>query len=447
MGAFFKRNLTQLQVWLREGLLSGRPRETVTGVTDILFFLAFSFCYSWEFINTTMFKKGFEDAFEERMDGWYHLAVGLALVCGIVAVLLQKNIRLLVFEALILAAGFLHWKAGAGKYGYYVLCVLIVGMTGRSFKALLAIAFSIGTAIMAAAFAASQLGVIEDLVYEGGRHSFGIVYCTDCAAHILFLMIIYAMLRLESLGLAEYVVMILVSAIMLMTKAQADIACCFLLIAGLIVYRMTKKWHHGKAVRLISTGAVFSYVILAVLSFAVTLGFNRDDQNLRKKLQYSLIRRLEMNQQALRDNPLTLFGTKIEEHGFGGRTTNLPGWDKYFFVDCSYIRLLVIGGIMLFVLILMTMTYAQIRCFAAGNYGFIFLLTLVAAACVMEHHLMEYYYNVFPLMAFSGSRFLKAPKKKKRPDRSGTGSGQTREEAGAPAVPGFAEAGDIPHNH
>lgn len=259
-------------------------------------------------------------------------------------------------------------------------------------------------------------------------------------------MIIYAMLRLESLGLAEYVVMILVSAIMLMTKAQADIACCFLLIAGLIVYRLTKKWHHGKAVRLISTGAVFSYVILAVLSFAVTLGFNRDDQNLRKKLQYSLIRRLEMNQQALRDNPLTLFGTKIEEHGFGGRTTNLPGWDKYFFVDCSYIRLLVIGGIMLFVLILMTMTYAQIRCFAARNYGFIFLLTLVAAACVMEHHLMEYYYNVFPLMAFSGSRFLKAPKKK-RPDRSGTGSGQVREEAGAPAVPGFAEAGDIPHNH
>lgn len=189
MGIVLKRNLGQFRHWLREGILSGRPGKTVSGITDVLFFLAFTFCYSWEFVNTTMFKKGFSDEFELRMEGYYHLAVMLALFCGIAALILQRNIQLAVFEALFLAAGFLHWKAGAGKYSYFVLCVLIVGMTGRSFKALLTIAFSIGTAFMASAFAASQLGIIQDLVYTGGRHSFGIVYCTDCAAHLLFLMI------------------------------------------------------------------------------------------------------------------------------------------------------------------------------------------------------------------------------------------------------------------
>ena len=105
-------------------------------------------------------------------------------------------------------------------------------------------------------------------------------------------------------------------------------------------------------------------------------------------------------------------GDTIEEYEipvivFGGRTTNLPNWDKYFFIDCSYIRLFVIGGLLLFVLILLMMTYTQLRCFAYRNYGFVFLLALLAVSCLMEHHLMEYFYNVFPLMAFSGGRFLK----------------------------------------
>ena len=413
MGIVLKRNLGQFRHWLREGILSGRPGQTVSGITDVLFFLAFTFCYSWEFVNTTMFKKGFSDEFELRMEGYYHLAVMLALFCGIAALILQRNIQLAVFEALFLAAGFLHWKVGAGKYSYFVLCVLIVGMTGRSFKALLTIAFSIGTAFMASAFAASQLGIIQDLVYTGGRHSFGIVYCTDCAAHLLFLMIMYAMLRLEELSLAEYVIMILTGAIMMMTKANSDIACCALLLIGLLVYRLTGKWHRTKAVKAVSGVVCFSYLICTAVSFIITLSFDRNNQAVRRKLDYSLIRRLEMNGEALRNNSFSLFGTKIEEHGFGGRTENLPSWDEYFFIDCSYIRLFVIGGVLLFLLILMAMTYAQIRCYAYKNYGFVFLLALVAVACIMEHHLMEYFYNVFPMIAFAGKGFLRPPHRKK----------------------------------
>ena len=169
-----------------------------------------------------MFKNDFSDAFKLRMDGLLHFAVINALLCGVIALLLQDSLQQAVFEVILLAAGFCHWKFGAGKYEYFVLCVLIVGMTGRSFKMLLAIAFSIGTAMMAVTFAASQLGIITDLVYEGGRHSFGIIYCTDCAAHILFLMIIYLFLRLDALKLVEYVALLLVCAIMMLTKAQSE---------------------------------------------------------------------------------------------------------------------------------------------------------------------------------------------------------------------------------
>lgn len=407
MGRPLDENRAGLERWLKRGLLSGTGRGIVSGVTDILFFLSFAVCFSREFINTTMFKKGFSDPFELRMDSLYHIAVITALVCGLIAVLMQDSLYQAVFEAVLLAAGFLHWKVGAGKYEIFVLCVLIVGMTGRSFKALLTIAFTIGGLMMAAAFAASQTGIIEDLVYEGGRHSFGIVYCTDCAAHILFLMMMYVMLRRDELKIPEYVLLVFAQAIMMMTKAQSDVACGFLLLFGVLVFRLTRRWRHSGVMKFLARLACLSFFLCTAASFIVTLGFNRNDRELRKKLQYSLIRRLEMNQQALKENPFSLFGVRIEEHGFGGRTTNLPDWDKYFFIDCSYIRLFVIGGVLLFVLILLLMTYTQLRCFAYRNFGFVFLLALLAVSCLMEHHLMEYFYNIFPLMAFSGGRSLR----------------------------------------
>ena len=393
--------------WLGEGLFSGTAAGTVSALTDILYFLSFIVCYSWGFINTTMFKNDFSDAFKAQMDGLFHFAVINALICGVIALLLQKNLQLAVFEIALLASGFLHWKLGAGKFEYFVLCVLIVGMTGRSFKVLVSIALAIGSAMMAVTFAASQLGIITDLVYKGGRHSFGIIYCTDCAAHILFLMVMYVFLRLDSLNIVEYAALILVCAIMMMTKAQSDIMCGFLLMGGILLYRLTRRWHRKKPVRIIASIMSFSFLICTIAIFAVTLGFNRNDKELRQKIPYTLTRRLEMNQEALRDHPFSLFGSQIEEHGFGGRTENLPGWDKYFFIDCSYIRLFVIGGFLLFIMILLIMTYTELRCFAYRRYGFLFLLVVVSIACLLEHHLMEYYYNVLPLMAFSGRRLFR----------------------------------------
>ena len=108
--------------WLGEGLFSGTAAGTVSALTDILYFLSFIVCYSWGFINTTMFKNDFSDAFKAQMDGLFHFAVINALICGVIALLLQKNLQLAVFEIALLASGFLHWKLGAGKCEYFVLC-------------------------------------------------------------------------------------------------------------------------------------------------------------------------------------------------------------------------------------------------------------------------------------------------------------------------------------
>ena len=251
-----------------------------------VFYLSFIFCYCWGFMNTTMFKNDFSDAFKLQMEGYLHLAVICALICGIISVLLQDSVSQAVFEVLLIVVGFCHWKLGAGKYEFFVLCVLIVGMTGRSFKVLTAIALIAGSIMMAVTFAASQTGVITDLVYEGGRHSFGIIYCTDCAAHFLFLMIMYTFLRLDSLHIVEYIALALLFVLMTMTKAQSDIMCGALLLAGIVLYRLTRRWHNTIVMRVLALIGSFSFLICAGGAFLAALKFDRSNRKLHATMPY-----------------------------------------------------------------------------------------------------------------------------------------------------------------
>jgi hypothetical protein len=117
--------------------------------------------------------------------------------------------------------------------------------------------------------------------------------------------------------------------------------------------------------------------------------------------------RLEMGRRAFSEYEVRLFGTKMSEHGFGGKVGGFEGWEKYFFIDNSYVRLLMLGGVSLLLLLIAALTWSQLRCFASGRYGCVFLLWIIAVVCVMEHHLIEPSYNIFPLMAFTGSSFFR----------------------------------------
>ena len=84
-------------------------------------------------------------------------------------------------------------------------------------------------------------------------------------------------------------------------------------------------------------------------------------------LTQTILNRLQIGYRALQEHPFSLFGTKIKEHSLGGKTTHPDGWwvNQYFFIDNSYIRLYLFGGVILFCLFLSVLVYAQIRCFLA----------------------------------------------------------------------------------
>ncbi|MDO5131613.1 MAG: hypothetical protein Q4D81_01365 [Eubacteriales bacterium] len=413
----FSENLKEeFVLWLRQGILSGKVSDFLRGLTDILYYPVFAFCYGWIFIvDSTMFSKKMPDAFKETMTEYYHIAVFAALLCAVAAMLAQNSVHLAVFETLLMIVGYTSYKIGGHKFSYFVLCVLIVGATGRSFRKILSISFVLGCLGMAAAYAGCRLGIIEDLVYRGGRHAYGMVYCTDCAAHILFLMLTYAMLRIASFRIADYAVLVFGVIFMWGTGGKTNMICAGLLFAVILLHRLARhpsvrsflRRRGMRAARRVLGAAVsFSFPACAAFSFGAVLLIPSDSPAI-KPLGHTIAKRLELGLRALQEHPFTFFGTKIKEHSFGGRTTNLPGWDSYFFIDCSYIRYYLFGGAILFVMLLIVLTCTQIRCYAARKDVYLMILMIAAMVCIMEHHLVDFSFNVFPLMAFSDSRFFR----------------------------------------
>ena len=150
--------------WLKKGLLSGKISGVVMGVTDLIFYLAFAVCYSWSFIRqTTLFTRIMTHDQRHFVDGIYNNMALVAILCGIVALLLQNSVRLAVFEGVLAAAGYACWKEGSGKAYLFVMCALIVGATGRSFRVILSETVFLGTVLMICAVSASQMGIIEAL--------------------------------------------------------------------------------------------------------------------------------------------------------------------------------------------------------------------------------------------------------------------------------------------
>lgn len=410
-----KENRSAASVWMRGTFLSGSPAGVLQGITDLVYYAAFLFCFGWTFVrSTTMFSRIMPHEQKEVLNGIYEAAVLAAIACAAIWVLLQKNIYLAVFEVILLTAGYFSWKSGGEQYYLFAMCALIAGAAGRSFRAILHLYLFLGTLLTACALVASQTGIIKDLVYPTGRHSFGSVYCTDCAARILFLAMAFLMLRIESMRLRDYLPLVPGLVLMYFTRAKTNILCCLFMIAGTVLYHLVCRWKGRDVWKIPAAVLCLSFPAGAALSVGAALLVNVDDPVLRARLNsidYTLVKRIELGRRALTENPVTLFGTNIHEKGFGGKADNLPGWDKYFFIDSSFIRLLAFGGILLFLLLLAVLTYAQLRCFASRKYGCVFLLAVLAMVCIMEHHLIEFYYNVFPLMAFSGSGFFRKRQK------------------------------------
>lgn len=93
-----------------------------------------------------------------------------------------------------------------------------------------------------------------------------------------------------------------------------------------------------------------------------------------------------------------LWAQNVEMHGAGGAVTHSA---DYFFLDSSYVNILLCLGLVVLAAVLLILVITANRQRKTGDHLKLFLLFLIIAACVIEHHLIEIQTNPFLLLVLA----------------------------------------------
>ena len=297
-----------------------------------------------------------------------------------------------------------------------IMAYLVIGAYGVSFRKIISVYTAIGIPLLLFCIVASQTGLAPDLVYDmtwadrGLRHSFGIIFPTDFAAHVTYLVLGWGWLRGRKLTWAELGTFAFCTWAMYYfcsarTSAVSLLAFTVLCVCTKLVEQFV-RWDSlrpalqkglsvsGKAIQMLSGHAV---LLLSLVMLVLTRGYS--DSAFMQKIDYLFSNRLSLGRLALNQYDVPLFGQEVIMQGAGYSETSPLGY--YFYIDCSYIKMLVCYGLVVSIFIWMAYTLLGHRAVKAHDIYLIWVIGVIGLHCTMEHHLMEIAYNPFLLAVFA----------------------------------------------
>ncbi|WP_056995434.1 hypothetical protein [Limosilactobacillus equigenerosi] len=300
-------------------------------------------------------------------------------------------------------------KTGLGGILLYPL--LVLGAKGINFNLVIKDFFRISLVALSIVMALAMLGGITNLVYHpidrATRYSLGITYPTDLAAHSLLLLLSYYYLRYRRIRVVELIAGLLIGILVYkLTDARLDFVATILAI-GLIA---ASQWmvKNQRLVRLHAFMWITTPFIAGVTWFSAF--FYNYHIKLASRLNDLLSNRLYLSKQGFDKYNILMFGQKIKEHGYGGlkgmKLFNGKTNIEYFFLDSSYIRLILIYGLIIFLMVILAMTLVSIKGYMANDYILCVIILVLSVTGMVEQHLIELVYNPFliALMATIGSK-------------------------------------------
>ena len=328
-------------------------------ILERVYLILFGFLFLDAFYRTTMFPQTFV------VNQWFPTLTLLALI--FLKLLLygrEKPLQSILIG--ILSLSFLVIYKITRDINLPIMAYLVIGAYRVSFRKIISVYTAIEIPLLLFCIAASQTGLVPDLVYDmtgwgrGLRHSFGIIFPTDFAAHVTYLVLGWGWLRGRKLTWAElgafafctwamyYFCSARTSAVSLMTFTV--LCVCTKL------YEQFVRWDSlrpalpkglsvaGKAIQLLSGHAV---LLLSLVMLVLTRGYS--DSAFMQKIDYLFSYRLSLGRLALGQYDVPLLGQEVIMQGGGYSETSPLGY--YFYIDCSYIKMLVCYGLVVSILI------------------------------------------------------------------------------------------------
>ncbi|MFT9373998.1 hypothetical protein [Liquorilactobacillus hordei] len=227
------------------------------------------------------------------------------------------------------------------------------------------------------------------------RLSLGFLTPTDLAARFFYLLTAFYAWRKLQLRLVEHLLSLgIIGIIFVLTNARLD----FILMLLLWVIGFKNKWFKY----LIDTIKFRGITVFVSLYIAVNilLAYTYNPHwAWSQMLNHLLSNRLFFGFIALKQHGISLFGRHLIEISNGTIQPQPPA--NYFYVDSSYIRLLVISGVLLSSFVLMLIFYLLNKFYKLNSYGLLAFLTLVIISSAIDQHLVEASYNIILTAAFA----------------------------------------------
>ena len=364
------------------------------------FFLIMLFVYVAELaFQTTMFSTYF-------LMGLNQITVKMITLAVIFKVAFSlKNWKSYLYAFVFYVAVLLIGKVGS--FGLMTLAAIVfIGTIGIDYRKLLRGQIITVGSILLLAVTGCFCGTVRNLIYVHGgslRDSFGIIYPTDFASYLFYLLVFFWIAWGELshwFTLALCILMVFIARVYAISDTCTICGLAFaVILAGFLMYgQFVKRFpvllKLKKPMDLLLT---FAFPLCAVLIFILIFLYGMET-GVGETLNTWLSNRLRLAWDSLQENGITLFGTPITQVGNGGSTFPKAG---YNFVDSTYPLLLIRYGWLCFGIVCtfwVWMTWRAVKC---HDYRLAFGMALICLHSISEHHFPEINYNLLMFLPFA----------------------------------------------
>lgn len=376
---------------------------------NLSYYVLYAILYLSALVGTTTFMDW--EGVPHVRNLFYMGATAGMLVLWMLSIVLQENWKVNAAKAVILLIGILQFAVGGGSSLILILTILIGATDRKSGDIILKESLIIGIAVIIIAYLASMNGYIEYKVSTDGRHSFGFTYYSHFSDKLLYLYMMFRCVYRKRLSIAGYALSALLVYLDFRCTHARTVTICFVLflilcgIYDLISYAREKnsrielnETHElssaikVKTLKIMGVLASAAYVFASIVSFCgIYLYRLMENIEIPDELG-TFIARLQFSSEAMEQYGCALFGQVIYE----SLTVN-----PYFYLDNSYIRLFFITGAVTLVFFAVYMTWMMWHVFSEKRYILFFTLLVAAISGLSETYTINFYYNVFAILAFA----------------------------------------------
>lgn len=363
---------------------------------DVLFYLAIFFEMLAMIISLSTIPYAFGESLFNLLEKGLRYMGYLLIVIEILVVRFSKKEVILLMVTVIVTAMNIPYCGRA----LFLMFLFIYGVRAISFDRLCKFMCVVMCSLTLLIVIMSLIGIIPNWGYgiysERPRYSLGFFYPSHATSLFLYTGILLCYVLKEKLKLWLVIVLEILNIVQFkFTDSKTGTA---VLGIAIIVFYLAKTIRKEKIKKVVCGICVGIFPLCAILSITGSLLYNASSK-FWQMLDGFFTNRLHLAHDAINNYGVTLFGQKIEWVGYGGLGHSVVVLkDEYNYVDCSYVRLLLDNGILVFILVLVGFTLACWIAYKNRNVFLSLALAFVALYSIVEPRLCEIGFNPFFLV-------------------------------------------------